>query len=118
MAVVVQHMKNHNLVLAQGFIDSEDCHILEQVLNNTSLSRCKTVWVDCEQISSFSVDALQKILSLSRKADQSGVTLLFYQLNPSLRGNFKKVGLNKELNILPTIADAYRFHEKLVKQLN
>ncbi|MCC9138000.1 STAS domain-containing protein [Pontibacter silvestris] len=109
-------MKNHNLVLAKGHIDTDDCLTLSQVLNNTTLSKCKTVWVDCEQVTSISTDALHLVLNLSDKATSLGIPLLFYQLNPALKDTVKEEGLYQVLNILPTITDANNYHQKLMNQ--
>ncbi|GAB3528172.1 hypothetical protein GCM10027443_05740 [Pontibacter brevis] len=112
MAVYVQHMKYCSLVMAKGCVDTEDCTLLEHVMRCASLSKNKTVWVDCESISSLPTKSLRMLLSLCSKAESNGVTLLFYQFNPKINRIIEKAGLNSVLNILPTMADAYAYCRK------
>ena len=112
MAVFVQHMKYCSLVLAKGCVDKEDCSILEQVMRCAALSKNKTVWVDCESISSLPTSTLRMLLSLCSRAESSGVLLLFYQFNPNINKVIERAGLHSVLKILPTMADAYAFCRK------
>ncbi len=112
MAVFVQHMKYCSLVMAKGCVNTDDCNMLEQVMRCAALSKNKTVWVDCESISSLPTKSLRMLLSLCSKAKSSGVELLFYQFNPKIHRVIEKAGLNSVLNILPTMADAYAYCRK------
>lgn len=112
MAVFVQHMKYCSLVMAKGSVNPEDCSLLEHVMRCAALSKNKTVWVDCESISSLPTKSLRMLLSLCSKAEASGVLLLFYQFNPKMNKIIEKAGLDSVLNILPTMADAYAYCRK------
>lgn len=112
MSVYVQHMKYCSLVMAKGNVDTKDCSVLEHVMRCAALSKNKTVWVDCESISSLPTTSLRMLLSLCSKAEASGVLLLFYHFNPKINRIIEKAGLDSVLNILPTMADAYAYCRK------
>ena len=107
MAIAVQHMKECSLVLLQGRIEDVDCSFLKDVLRAASLSSSKSVWVDCEHITSVSGKALRRMRSLAGKAEDAGVSLLFYQMPPAVRKAAKEPGSDAgRLHIVASIADA------------
>ena len=117
MAVTIQYMKHCSLVLAREGLDDKDCSTLEQVLKFASLSRNKTVWVDCEKMTSLPIATMRLLLSLSSKAEASGVLLLFYQLTPSVSNMIKKAGIDSVLLILSSFSEAYSYCRKKQQQL-
>lgn len=117
MAVTIQHMKYCSLVLARERLDDNDCSTLEQVLKFASFSRNKTVWVDCEKLTSLPTATMRLLLSLSSKAEANGVLLLFYQLNPSVSKVITKAGIDSVLLILSSFSEAYSYCRKKQQQL-
>jgi anti-anti-sigma regulatory factor len=109
MAITVQHMKECSLVLLQGRIEAADCLFLKDALRIASLSRNKSVWVDCEHIASVSAKALRRMRSLAGRAKAAGVSLLFYQMPPAVRKAAKEPGASTELHIVASIADASNY---------
>lgn len=96
-------------MLLEGNIEATDCSMLKDILRISALSRNKSVWVDCERTATVSEEALRKMLSLSEKAKSMGVTLLFYQMTPSMKRAVKEAGLATKLHIVPSIAEASHF---------
>ena len=109
MAITVQHMSECSLVLLQGRIGAADCSFLKDALRVASLSRSKSVWVDCEYLTETTGGALRKLHSLAAKAKSSGVDLLFYQVPPAVRKAAKEPGAGAELHIVASIADASNY---------
>ena len=106
MAIAVQHMRECSLVLLQGQIQAADCSLLKDVLRVSSLSINKSVWVDCEHVASVSAKALRRMHTLAGKAEDAGVSLLFYQVPPAVREAAREPGPGAELHIVASIADA------------
>ncbi|RDV12981.1 STAS domain-containing protein [Pontibacter diazotrophicus] len=109
MSTIVQHMKECSLVLMKGHIEEPDCAFLENVLLAASLSRNKSIWVDCENVTSVSFKALRKLLSLSNEATSEGVNLLFFEMTPSVKKAIKVSRMEAVLHVVPSIADASRY---------
>ncbi|WP_162052211.1 STAS domain-containing protein [Pontibacter pamirensis] len=111
MAIVVEHKGEYSLVLMKGSIEASDCFLLDNVLELTSLSAHKNMWIDFGDVAAVSTQALRIILALSTKAKSSGVNLVLYQMTASMRKTMKESRLDTVLLIVPSIADASRICE-------
>jgi anti-anti-sigma factor len=102
-------MKECSLVLLKGHIGEPDCAFLENVLLAASLSINKSMWVDCEHVTSVSSKALRMLLSLSNEATSEGVSLLFFEVTPSVKKAIKESRMEAVLHVVPSIADASQY---------
>ena len=109
MAVIIEHMKECCFVLAKGNLEGNDCREVARAVRETASMDIKNVWVDCEHLTSISIQALRMVLAQTSVAEATNVNLILFQVPAPLLKRIKESGLDTVLHIVPTIQDAHHY---------